>query len=1046
MSRETRVVYVDSDGSAAVERALAVGASVDAVETAADCLRRLSSADCVVLTDGVPDATCVDLCLQIRDRRSDVPIVVFPSTGSEALAGEVIAAGADGYVPRSQGIGTLSRRVSGLLSVDDSTRETDGSIQATPSKQLELLVEQSPLAIIEWNLEFEAISWNPAATELFGYTRREALGRSALDLIVADSERSDAASHWQNLVDTGSGRGPSRNVSRNVRKDGSVITCEWFNTPLVDDSGAIVSVLSFGQDVTDELERANALEALQETTHDLMRAASVDEIAEIVIDAAETVIDRSLGGIRFYDDDAAHLEIAGTTTQLAHATGEIPAIGPGDGILWDAYERQEPIVVDDTSTELVPYEIDRPVESAVFHPLGEHGLLSVASTGRHELDIADVHLVTVLATTTEAALDRAARERELERAKTILETVGDGIYVLDCDGRFVTVNDTMAEMTGYDRDELVGKHVSTILTEGSLERGRRRVRDLVSADDSSVATTEVTIVTRTDERISGEANTTLLSADDELEGAVGIVRDISDRKRMERELVDRRAKIESLHEIASLLDDCEQPAEIYDLTVIAAEDVLNFDVCVVDRAFGDYLEKAALSSHIDDADYVERFHVTEGIAGKTYRNQQTYRIDGDESSETGINETDTYESLLSVPIGEHGVFQAASTKGDAFDRDDVELTELLLSHVTDRLDQLASQAELRDERDRFVALFENVPDAVVSIRYRGDEPIVEAVNAAFERVFGYDESELVGEPLDDYLVPPDRTAEGTAINRRVHEGEIIEAEVKRQTADGLRDFMLRVVPIEFGSATSRTFGLYTDITEQKQRQKRVEILNRVLRHDLRNGMNIVDGCAEMLGETVNDEHAEYATTIQDRAADLIDLAEKTRAVEHTLERMSRGTGPIDVSAVVERTVARLEREYPGAEIERAVPDDVFARADEYIEMAFSELLENAVEHHDRPTPTLEVTLRDRVDEGVVVLSVADDGPGVPGEERELLEEEREITQLRHASGLGLWLVNWVVTQSGGQLSFADNDPRGTVITLEVPRAEADSGAVGSESG
>lgn len=1044
MSRNTRIVYVDSDGSAAVERALGtIGATVDVVETAADCLGRLSSTDCVVTTDGLPDATCVDLCSQVRARRPDVPIVVFPTTGSEALAGSVVAAGADGYVPRSQGTETLSKRVSGLLSADDSARVTDGPITEDPSNQLELLVEQSPLAIIEWNLEFEAISWNPAATELFGYTRREALGRPALDLIVDDSERSDVTSHWENLVDADSADGASRNVNRNVRKDGSVITCEWFNAPLVDDSGEVVSVLSFGQDITDELERANALEALQETTHELMRAASIDEIAEIVIDAAETVINRSLGGIRFYDDDPERLEIAATTTQLERTTGELPAIGPGDGILWDAYERQEPIVVDDASTELVPYEIDRPVESAIFHPLGEHGLLSIGSTGRHELDVADVHLVTVLAATTEAALDRAARERELERAKTILETVGDGICVLDRDGCFATVNDTMAEMAGYDRDELVDKHASSILTEESLERGRRRIRKLVSADDSFVTTVEVTLVTPVGEQIPAEVNMTPLWSDDELEGIVGIVRDISDRKRMERELADRRAKIESLHEIASLLDDCDQPSEIYDLTVIAAEDVLNFDVCVVDRVVGEYLEKAALSSHIADADYVERFHVTEGIAGKTYRNQQTYRIDEDESPEEGINETDTYESLISVPIGEHGVFQAASTKRDVFDRDDVELTELLLSHVTDRLDQLTSQAELKDERDRFVALFENVPDAVVSIRYRGDEPIVEAVNSAFERVFGYNESELVDEPLDEYLVPSDRTAEAAAINRRVHEGEIIEAEIKRRTADGLRDFMLRVVPIEIGTSTSRAFGLYTDITEQKQRQKRVEILNRVLRHDLRNGMNIVDGCAEMLGEAVDDEHAEYAAAIQDRADDLIDLAEKTRAVEHTLERTSGGAGPVDVSAIVERTLSQFECEYPCVELERSVPDDVFARADEYLEMAVTQLLENAAEHHDKPVPTVEVTLRDRVDEGVVVLSVSDDGPGVPDEERELLEEEREITQLRHASGLGLWLVDWVVTQSGGQLTFSDNEPRGSIVTLEVPRA--DSGTVASDT-
>ncbi|WP_459987600.1 ATP-binding protein, partial [Natrinema sp. JCM 9743] len=74
----------------------------------------------------------------------------------------------------------------------------------------------------------------------------------------------------------------------------------------------------------------------------------------------------------------------------------------------------------------------------------------------------------------------------------------------------------------------------------------------------------------------------------------------------------------------------------------------------------------------------------------------------------------------------------------------------------------------------------------------------------------------------------------------------------------------------------------------------------------------------------------------------------------------------------------------------------------------------------------------------LTLTVADDGPGIPPEERELLEGDREITQLRHASGLGLWLVNWVVTQAGGRLTFHDNEPRGTVVTLAIPRADAES--------
>jgi PAS domain S-box-containing protein len=1022
MDTATRVICVGSDVPSNVD-----GVFDEVVETLADCLAGLESADCVVATDTVLDATCPELCSRIRSRRPDVPLVVFPSAGSEELAGEVIAAGADGYVPQSQGLEVLRSRLAALLPGSDS--RSDGR-----SNRFELLVEQSPLAIIEWNRSFEAISWNPAATKLFGYDRIEALGSSAFDLVVDERDRADVAAHWELLVEADLEES-SRTVTRNVRKDGTEVTCEWVNTPLIAD-GEVVRVLSFARDITDDLDRANALEALQETTRRLVGASSPETIAEIVMDATGSVLDRSLAGVRFADEDDERLELAATASQLADASVDRSPVTPGDGLLWEVYERGEPMVVEDASTERLPYYLEFPLGNAIVYPLGEHGVLSVCSVAGRELEAADMNLIRVLAATAEAALDRTARQRELERAKTIVEAVGDSVYAADPEGRFVTVNDMLASVTGYDREALVGEQFSTVLTAESADRARERVREL-EPGSGDAATYEVTVLTESGERIPCEATTRLLCSDGDLEGSVGVVRDISDRKRMERELRERRAKIESLHEVASRLDDCRRPAEIYELIVETAENVLNFDACVVDRAVGDSLVKVALSSQLGDADYLERIDVESGIAGKTYRTGRTYRIDDVDRCEDAVADAGAYVSLLSAPIGDHGVFQAASLTPSAFDRHDEELVELLLSHVSDRLDRLESESVLRAERDRFAALFENVPDAVASVRHRDGEPIVEAVNPAFERTFGYDEPELVGSSLDAHIVPFEDRDAAEAINRCSDEGSVVEAEVRRRTADGFREFMLRLVPIELGETEGRSFALYTDVTEQKRRRKRLEILNRVLRHDLRNGMNVIGGCADLLADRVDGESAARVETIRERATELTSLAEKSRTVERTLNRDGADTRPIDIAALAERATTRLENAEPSVEIERSIPERAPASGGEYLETAFEQLLENAIEHHDGD-PTVEVTVRDRPTDDLVTLSVADDGPGIPPEERELLREEREITQLRHTNGLGLWLVNWTVSQSGGRLSIVDNEPRGTVVTLDLPRVGSDA--------
>ncbi|MEY7850428.1 GAF domain-containing protein [Natrarchaeobius sp. A-rgal3] len=795
---EIRVVCVDPDPEATTRQALTrLDATVEIVETAERCLSRLASAPvhCIVTTDDLRDTDCVEFCQRVRAHDPDVSIVVCPTDGSEALAGELVGLGIDGYVPREQGRAVLETRVSDVLTTTGSTSDS-------------------------------------------------------LD-------------------------GPTR---------------------------------------------ADALEVLQETTRGLLRAESTEEIATIVVETTEHVLDRPLAGVRYYDADTETLEVAATSTELEVRATEVPSVDRGDHVIWNVFADGEPAVVEDVSSVEFPYHVERSVEGAVFHPLGEHGTLGVATAD--ELDVSAIHLVHVLAATAEAALDRTDREREL---------------------------------------------------------------------------------------------------------------------------VDRKAKIETLHAVASDLDDCHTHQDVYDLTVEAAEDVLNFDVCVVDVVQDRVLVKKAMSSKFD-GDSLEEMSIDEGIAGRTYRHGRTYRVDDLRTDDDAQPLDATFRSVLSVPIGDRGVFQTVSSRRGAFDEEDQELAELLLSHVSNALDRIDFEQRLRTERDRFAALFENVPDAVVVGRHddADDDPTIQAVNPAFERIFGYEESELVGEPLDEVIVPPDGADEARTFNRLSARGEVVEDEVKRRSVDGLRDFMMRLVPMETDGTSETVFGLYTDVTERKRRRKRVEILNRVLRHDLRNGMNIVGGCAEMLAETASDETVHYAETIQDRADELVELAEKTRAAEHTLERGESTAEPTDVSAAVGESIARIEREFPDVGVDRSIANRCFARADAAFEAAIYQVLENAIEHSDRATPTIDVSLRDRPADDLVRLSIADNGPGIPDEERELLEEDREITQLRHASGLGLWLVDWAVSQSGGRLRFEENDPRGTVVVLEVPRADAETIEVPSE--
>ena len=1033
MSGRTTVLHVEpsDDARSRVSEALAdAGMTVKPVGdlSAARAALDRSSFDCVVVEAAFPDGDGLSLADAV-----DGAFVCYTDAGDESLAGRAVAAGADGYVPKGDGVSTLVDRVTALL--DDAERSDAGSPASAAGdadRHLSMLVEQSPLAIVEWNLDFRVAEWNPAAEELFGYERAEALGRGPTELILPAAEREGVEAMWDDLL---AGEGGRRGTNTNVRKNGETVVCEWNNAPLVSDDGEVVGVLSFVRDVTEQVRRTEALESLQETTREMMRAETKDDVAGAVVDAVTDLLDRRLAGVRLYDEETGCLEPVATADVAVSVLGELPPVGPGDGILWDAYAADERTVYDAVPVNETVYGDAFPesIGSVSYFPLGDHGVLVLGSRETEGFDDTDVPLANILATTAAAALDSAERRRELERRDTIVEAVGDGVYALDAESRYTAVNDTMLTITGYEREELLGEHASVLMDDDDVEAGRDLVADLVAGEGDPVKTHEVTVKTREGDRIPCEVNMSLLPSDAEFEGTVGTVRDVSERKEVEAALRRQKRKVRNLHEVASDLDACETEAEVYEQAITAARQVLNFDVCAVQRIEGDESVIVALSSGPVPDEIDRRSELGGDLVAVTYRTGDTWRVHDVRESDVADPVLDEYRSALSVPIGDVGVFQAVSTSVSAFDESDEELAELLMAHVANALERVRFESELREERDRFAALFENVPDPVVSVRNDEDGvPVFTNANPAFECVFGYDADAVLGESVHDYLVPPERRSEAESISRRAAAGETLEREVKRQTTDGLREFLLTVVPVRLDEFNPERYVVYTDITERKQRRKRVEVLNRVLRHDLRNGMNIIRGYAETLSGEVSPELGTAVDAIENRATELIELAEKTRTVERTFGDGTRGVGPTDVSREVAAVADRVREEYPSASVEYSVPDRALANADGLLETAVYHVVENAVIHNDRDNPSVRIDVQHEADS--VAIAVRDDGPGIRRTERELLFEDREITQLRHASGLGLWLVNWVVDGSGGTLSFADNDPRGSVVTIRMPRA------------
>ncbi|MEG4810421.1 AAA family ATPase [Microcoleus sp. F8-D3] len=142
----------------------------------------------------------------------------------------------------------------------------------TSQQRLQLLIEQTPLAVIEWDINFLVTNWNPAAERIFGYTKQEALGRH-FTFIVPEAIKAELEDVSADII---SQQGGNHTINENLTKDGKTIICAWYNNVLVNADGELIGVASLADDITDrkivELAYQQKSVELEQALHNLQNA------------------------------------------------------------------------------------------------------------------------------------------------------------------------------------------------------------------------------------------------------------------------------------------------------------------------------------------------------------------------------------------------------------------------------------------------------------------------------------------------------------------------------------------------------------------------------------------------------------------------------------------------------------------------------------------------------------------------------------------------------------------------------------------------------
>jgi len=261
-----------------------------------------------------------------------------------------------------------------------------------------------------------------------------------------------------------------------------------------------------------------------------------------------------------------------------------------------------------------------------------------------------------------------------------------------------------------------------------------------------------------------------------------------------------------------------------------------------------------------------------------------------------------------------------------------------------------------------------------------------------------------------------------------------EETIERWTDRGRVRFDPRVSTLTGGGQTIGYAVTLIDVTDRELRKQRIQVLNRILRHNIRNDLDVIRARAEAV-DSDDLPTEEQVETILDVADGLEEMSADARRIQKLIQR-PQGEICVDLAALVETVIETVDEATPKRPaVSVDVPSLRLKLDEELLQFALRNLVENAVEHNDAPEPRVEV--RATTTETGLRLVVADDGPGVPESERAVIETGRE-SPLAHATTIGLWGTNWAVQSLGGELSFEESDLGGAAVYVDIPDSAVDS--------
>lgn len=621
----------------------------------------------------------------------------------------------------------------------------------------------------------------------------------------------------------------------------------------------------------------------------------------------------------------------------------------------------------------------------------------------HAIDKCDNPRIEGILVTARDISKRKQQEQQLrksnERQRLLFEKAPDSIIIHDREGNILEVNSKAVELTGYSRPELLSMKIQDIevgFTETQLKQnwGRMVAGNILQAEGKIKRANDTTCPIEVwINKIDIDGKTRYLAHS----------RDITERREREKELESTKSRLSLALDAAN--------AGVWEWNL--ETDEILWDEST-ERLFG--IKDGSFSGEYDEL--LEYIHPEDksNFDGKV---QKIVNDGGEFTIDFRVNNEANEQLWLTA-------------RGRVLASPDSEYKRMI-GVVIDNTEQ-------RKQQDRFEALVEQSTDIISILDENGT---FQYQSPSINEILGHDPDSLIGEDAFDYIHPDHRERIWDEFKTAITDLDSNPKVVYNfKAADGSWRWLESRGNNQLNNPAVGGFVINTrDITRQKEYEKELEVqrdnlevLNEVVRHDIRNKLVPISGYTDILADRVDDAHESYVESMQASVQDAIETTEMAAKVTKITLQDENDLFPIQIRDILEDEVAAAEQTHEEAEITIERPlTSAKVLGDQMLPSIFTNLLDNAVTHNDAETARITVSTSET--ESKVSIRVADNGPGITDEKLESVFEKGVKGVDSDGTGLGLFLVDTLVERYQGGIWIENTEVDGTVFVVQLPKAD-----------